>query len=220
MRRLLILRPAPGASETLARAAKLGFHAVSIPLFEVEPVAWELPDPHIFDGLLLTSANAPRLAGTLLQRLRHLPVYAVGAGTAATARKAALDVVAVGEAGVDWLLDSIDPGLRLLHLAGEERKLPAAARQNLTEITVYRSKPVEHARLGDITASVALVHSPRAAQRFAELVADRGSIAIVAISPAAAEAAGGGWESVNIAERPSDDALLALAARLCNKPEA
>ena len=220
MRRLVILRPAPGASETLDRAAKLGFHAVSIPLFEVEPVAWELPDPNIFDGLLLTSANAPRLAGALLQLLRHLPVYAVGAGTAAAARNAGLDVVAVGDVGVDWLLNSIDPGLRLLHLAGEERKLPSAARQNVTEITVYRSKPVEQPRLGDVGASVALVHSPRAAERFGELVADRASIAIVAISPAAAEAAGGGWESVNVAERPSDDALLALAARLCNKPEA
>lgn len=219
MRRLVILRPAPGASETLDRAAKLGFHAVSIPLFEVEPVAWELPDPNIFDGLLLTSANAPRLAGALLQLLRHLPVYAVGAGTAAAARNAGLDVVAVGDAGVDWLLDSIDPGLRLLHLAGEERKLPAAARQNVTEITVYRSKPVEQPRL-DVGASVALVHSPRAAQRFAELVADRASVAIVAISPTAADAAGSGWESVNVAERPTDDALLALAARLCKKPDA
>ncbi len=219
MRRLLVLRPEPGASETLERAHNLGLNAFSIPLFEVEPVGWELPDPDSFDGLLLTSANAPRLAGPQLQLLASLPVYAVGARTAEAARKVGLRVVAVGNAGVDRLVDSIDPDARLLHLAGEERKLPATP-QNVTEITVYRSRAIERPDLGHVGASVALVHSPRAARRFAELVPDRMSIAIVAISPAAAEAAGPGWECVYIAERPSDDALLALAARLCNKPDA
>jgi uroporphyrinogen-III synthase len=50
-------------------------------------------------------------------------------------------------------------------------------------------------------------------------VSDRGSIAITAIGHDAAEAAGHGWQSVETAERPTDDALLALAARLCNKPD-
>jgi uroporphyrinogen-III synthase len=49
-------------------------------------------------------------------------------------------------------------------------------------------------------------------------VKDRGDILIAAISPAAAEAAGVGWGVVEAAGEPSDDALLALAARLCNKP--
>jgi len=35
-----------------------------------------------------------------------------------------------------------------------------------------------------------------------------------------AEAAGSGWQCVEVADVPSDDALLALAARLCNKPVA
>jgi uroporphyrinogen-III synthase len=63
---------------------------------------------------------------------------------------------------------------------------------------------------------VALIHSPRAGRRFTELVEDRSSISIAAISPAAAEAVGGGWKLVASAEHPTDDALLALAARLCN----
>ena len=46
---------------------------------------------------------------------------------------------------------------------------------------------------------------------------DRGAIAIVGISAAAAEAAGAGWETVEAAGAPNDDALLALAERLCNK---
>jgi uroporphyrinogen-III synthase len=53
----------------------------------------------------------------------------------------------------------------------------------------------------------------------AELVDDRASIAIAAISVAAADAVGAGWTSIDIADRPTDDALLALAARLCNKPD-
>jgi uroporphyrinogen-III synthase len=52
----------------------------------------------------------------------------------------------------------------------------------------------------------------------AELVSDRSPVVIAAISKAAAEAVGDGWKSVAIADQPSDEALLALAARLCNKP--
>ena len=220
MRRLLILRPEPGASETLARAGRLGLEAVSIPLFEVGSVAWTLPDPQDFDGLLLTSANAARFGGARLEELVHLPVYAVGEATGEAARKAGLDVIATGDSGVDRLLDTIGPNLRLLHLCGEDRKILAAARRNITEVTVYRARPVERPRLAAVNATVALIHSPRAAHRFADLVDDRASIAIAAISPAAAEAAGNGWASVHVAERPTDDALLALAARLCNKPDA
>jgi uroporphyrinogen-III synthase len=219
MRRVLVLRPEPGASETLARARKLGLEAASIPLFEVEPVAWDLPDARMFDALLLTSANAARLAGGQLNDLADLPAYAVGEATAEAARKAGLNVVATGDSGVDGLLDMIAPGVRLLHLAGEDRKVSASV-HDVMQIAVYRSKPVAEPDLGDNRASIALLHSPRAARRFAELVGDRASIVIVAISPAAAEAAGGGWESIHVAERPADNALLALAARLCNKSDA
>jgi uroporphyrinogen-III synthase len=68
--------------------------------------------------------------------------------------------------------------------------------------------------------SVALIHSPRAGRRFAELVDDRSRLAIAAISRDAADAVGGGWFSVEATDTPSDDALLALAARLCNKQQA
>jgi uroporphyrinogen-III synthase len=47
---------------------------------------------------------------------------------------------------------------------------------------------------------------------------DRSTIAIAAISEAAASAVGDGWQSVAAAGQPSDESLLALAAQLCNKP--
>ena len=220
MRRIVVLRPEPGASETLARARGLGFDAIAIPLFDVEPVEWTPPHPDGFDGLLLTSANALRQAGDPLRALRGLPVYAVGEATAAAARSAGFDVAAKGEAGVDRLLGSIDPHLRLLHLCGADRKAPAAGGPELIAVPVYRAAPRPAVDLTGAKGSVVLVHSPRAGQRLAQLIGQRSSIALVAISEAAAVAAGAGWDQVVAAAEPTDEAMLALAARLCNKTAA
>jgi uroporphyrinogen-III synthase len=201
------------------RARQRGLDAFAVPLFEIEPVEWSAPDAASFDGLLITSANAMRAAGDRLQGLRGLKVYAVGDATALAARDEGFDVAAVGDAGVERLLASIEADLRLLHLGGEDRKEIGDARQEISSITVYRSRPIENPDLSGTAGAVALIHSPRAARRLAELVSDRGSIAILAIGHDAAEAAGHGWQSVETAERPTDDALLALAASLCNKPD-
>ena len=218
MRRLLVLRPEPGASATLDRARERGLDAVAVPLFEIESLAWDAPDAAGFDGLLLTSANAVRRAGEKLNEFRGLPVYAVGTATAEAARDAGFSIAATGSADVERLLASIEPGLRLLHLCGEDRRTVSNDCEQITAVGVYRAKPVQAPELGRLEAAVALIHSPRAGRRFAELVSDRASIAIAAISPAAADAVGQGWEAVEAAPEPNDDALLALAARLCNKP--
>jgi len=217
MRPLLVLRPEPGATATVQRARERGLEAVAVPLFEIEPLDWKAPDSTGFDGLLLTSANVVRSAGDQLKALRGLPVYAVGQATADAARDAGFSIASVGDADVERLLRSIDPRLKLLHACGEDRRAPAADQQ-ITAVPVYRAKPIGAPDLGRLTGAVALIHSPRAGRRFAELVGDRGSISIAAISRAAADSAGGGWETVESAEAPNDDALLALAARLCNKP--
>jgi uroporphyrinogen-III synthase len=216
MRRVLVLRPEPGASATVERARSMGMDAVSAPLFTVELVAWKAPEQASFDGLLLTSANAVRCAGEQLGQFRGLKAYAVGEATAEAARDAGLDIAATGDAGVDRLLGSIEGELKLLHLCGEDRREPADARQKITAIAVYRSQPADVPSLARVAGSIALIHSPRAGRRLAELVEDRGKTAIVAISSAAAEAVGDGWECVEIAGTPSDEAMLALAARLCN----
>src|SRR4051794_41196284 len=96
MRRVVVLRPEPGASATVERARQRGLDAFALPLFEVEPVAWEAPDPDRFDALLLTSANAVRHGGEQLVRLRELPVYAVGSATADAARRGGFEVASVG----------------------------------------------------------------------------------------------------------------------------
>lgn len=219
MRQVLVLRPEPGASATMRRADERGLAAIAIPLFNIQPIGWTAPDPETFDGLLLTSANAVRHGGDQLQNFRDLPVFAVGEGTAGEARKKGFRVALVGDTGIDGLLGAIDTKLKLLHLCGEDRRQSVEAFRLVTAIPVYRSNAVEDLDMSPAKAVVALIHSPRAGDRFAELVADPHSIAIAAISRAAADSVGTGWETVEVAEEPTDDALLALAARLCNKPD-
>ena len=218
MTRLLVLRPEPGASASVARARKRGLEAIAIPLFHVEPVSWDAPEAERFDGLLLTSANAVRHGGEQLRALRGLKVYSVGKQTAMEAQEAGFTVAATGEAGVDQLLGSIGSELRLLHLCGADRRQPTRTGHEITELVVYRSKEVAAPDLSAAPGAVVLIHSPRAGQRFAQLIKDRATISIAAISEIAATAAGVGWRTVETAEWPTDEGLLALAARLCNKP--
>ena len=217
MRRVLVLRPKPAANATVERARRLGLDAMAVPLFEIAPVPWVAPDAGQFDALLVTSANAIRHGGEALQTLKDLPVYAVGEATARAASEAGFGIACVGNGGVDRLLRSIPADLRLLHLCGEDRKVPSGDHQMITAIINYRTLEVPGAELNASSGSIALIHSPRAGRRLAELLKGRGDVAIAAISAAAAEAVGTGWQTVETARDPTDDALLALAARLCDK---
>ena len=86
------------------------------------------------------------------------------------------------------------------------------------EVAVYASMAIDPPpALDALKNGVAMVHSPRAGARLAELISDRGEIAIAAISPAAAAACGEGWRLVESIEAPVDGALLELAAALCQK---
>ena len=219
MRRVLVLRPEPDASATVERARERGLDAVAVPLFEVEPIDWDAPEPASIDGVLLTSANAVRHGGEQLRRFRGLKTYAVGDATAAAAKDAGFDLAAIGDSGVDRLLGSIGADLTLFHPSGEDRREPEKARQKITAVAVYRAWPINAPGLSASPGSVALIHSPRAGRRFAELVSDRGGISVAAISDAAAESVGDRWQAVEAADQPCEDALLALAARLCDKPQ-
>ena len=220
MTRVLVLRPEPGASLTVQRAGELGLDTFAVPLFQIEPVAWTAPDPGEFDGLLLTSANAVRHAGEQIKALTSLPVYAVGEATAAAAQAAGFEIAIAGAGGVDRLLAVLPPGLRLLHLCGAYRRMPTDPIQEITPLVVQAAKPIEDPDLSAAKDVVAIIHSPRAGERFAELVSERGSILIAAISEAAADAVGNGWRAVEVAKDLNDRGLLALAARLCDKTDA
>lgn len=218
MRRLFLLRPEPRASATAERAERIGLVTVRASLFAIAPLEWSAPDLAGFDGLLLTSANAVRFGGGKLELMRGLPAHAVGEATAAAARAAGLTIATIGRGGVEALLAEIAPETRLLHLCGEHRIAASASKHGIAAIPIYRAEALPRpAALDGVAGNVAAVHSPRAGARLAELVAasERSKIRIAAISEAAADASGTGWQQVEAAQSTDDDALLALAARLC-----
>ena len=211
---VVILRPEPGASATLARAAAAGIEAVAIPLFALRPVEWVAPPANGYDALLLTSANAVRCGRDQLAGLSALPTYCVGEATAVAARAKGFAVAGTGAEDAAALVELVPKGLRLLHLAGRDHR----AIPGVTSIVVYDSAVIDSPPLLEaLSGGVAMVHSPRAGARLAELVEARGNIAIAAISEAAALACGSGWREVAAISAPGDGALLALAAALCQK---
>jgi uroporphyrinogen-III synthase len=216
--KVLILRPEPGAGETAARARAMGLDPVVAPLFTLRPLAWTPPDPAGFDAVMLTSASAARLAGGGMTPFLSLPCFAVGERTAAAARGAGFADVRAGPGDAEALrsMMAAEGRRRAFHPCGREH-MPF---DEIVSVPVYAADSVD--RLPDAAASaiaagaVALLHSPRAAALFAELAGPlRTDTSFAAISPAAAEAAGGGWRSGHAAEAPRDQALLELAAKLC-----
>ena len=214
MRKLLLLRPEPGLSSSAERARALGLDVIPCPLFLVEPLVWDLPNPDDYDALLLTSANAIRHAGPMLARLANLPAHVVGEATGNAARNAGLNVETVGSGNVEELLAVISPSLRLLHLTGEDHRNVDDSR--IERRIVYRAGANPDPDLPPLDALVIAVHSARAGARLAELSGERGSATIAAISDAASAACGEGWEEIAVADEPNDKSLLALAASLCH----
>ncbi|MBN2970620.1 uroporphyrinogen-III synthase [Roseomonas aeriglobus] len=206
-RALAVLRPEPGNGATAARIEALGHVALRLPLFAIRPLDWNAPDPADFDSLVLSSANAVRAGGPDLARLLPLPVHAVGRATALAAEAAGFTVAAVGEGGVD----ALDPPGRVLRLVGRDHRASSAART----IVVYASEGLTP-DLSALVDATALLHSPRAAARLADRVADRSRVAIAAISAAALAAAGPGWRMTAVADRPTDAALIAAALTLAD----
>jgi uroporphyrinogen-III synthase len=224
LRRLVILRPEPGASASANRARALGLEAIAMPLFGVQPLAWTAPDPAQFDAVLATSANALRHGGAELGTFHHLPLHAVGKATAKAAHEAGFDNVTASSGDVGALLGSLPSGLRLLHFCGRDRRDLSGALQAVWAVPVYAAEalpmPEGFAAIAD---AVVAVHSARAGERLAELTdaagIERSTVRIAAISDAAATAVDGGWAEVASAAEPNDSALLELAARLCDKPQ-
>lgn len=220
---VFVLRPEPGLTATLAEASGRGIPARGMPLARIEPVAWKAPAEQ-FDALLIGSANAVRHAGAELDKLRHLPVLAVGAATARAAQAAGLVVEQVGEGGMQDLLDRLDERpRRLLRLTGEPRlpvdSPPATA---ILDVNTYAAEflPMTPAQAELLAkGGVAMLHSGAMASHFASQCemfgVDKRQVSIAAMAARIADMAGAGWRSVHTAPGQTGKALLELAARLC-----
>lgn len=220
---LVIIRPAPGAGQSARAARALGLTPIVHSLFEAKPLRWEPPNPDLYDGLIISSANALRLGGPALTALQGLPVHAVGQATAAAAHALGFTVASTGERGVEALVQSLSKGTpqRFLRLAGRQHVDVLLAGMLIDTVIVYAVDPVpmppplaKRLRNGDV---VAALHSARAARHFAvecdRMGCDRAGISLAVLSPNVAEAAGDGWRDIAIAEAPDDAHLLSHAAK-------
>jgi uroporphyrinogen-III synthase len=221
---IVAIRPEPGCSATVERGRRVGLPIVPCPLLEVHPLAWEAPPADEIGGLLLGSANAVRHAGAGLAAFRGKPAYAVGGATAAAAEAAGLRVAATGAGGLQDLLDTLRPPLILLRLAGEER-LPLQTPPGVVVHTrvAYRTqvRPLPEAIAARLRrGGLVLLHSAAAARHIGaecdRLGVPRDAVALAALGPRIAGAAGEGWRACRAAREPDDAPLLALARDMCH----
>ncbi|XHB99819.1 uroporphyrinogen-III synthase [Nitratireductor sp. ac15] len=93
MRRVLVTRPEPGASETAARLIEMGFEPLVLPLTETVPLHPAIATEQV-DVVAVTSPNAIRHAPqSVFDALKGRPVFAVGRRTGEAVRLAGLNLV-------------------------------------------------------------------------------------------------------------------------------
>lgn len=230
--RLLLTRPRED-SLALAEALAARGHAASIePVLSIE----RLPAPPLdlagVQALLVTSRHGLAALAQATAR-RDLPLFAVGAATAAAARAAGFGLVESAEGDAlslaALLRRRLDPAAgTLLHAAGEAVAqdlglLLAPDGFTCRRVTLYRAvvSPALSAETLALLRSDgldgAVFLSPRTASGFVSLAA-QGSVVdrlqrLVAycLSPAVAAAlAPSRWAAVRIAAQPARDSLLAL----------
>jgi uroporphyrinogen-III synthase len=231
MMRLLVTRPEPEATRTAERLRALGHEPVMAPM--LTSVFLDPPMPAIEPAaILLTSLNGVRglMRWPVPDTWFALPVLAVGDRTAEAAREAGFVTVHSADGDGIALAALVMATLRpeagpLLYPAAVDRA--GAWTNSLTEagyglelVEVYRMEPVASlpdsvvACLRDGGIDGVLVYSPRTAKALSDCV-DRldprpaiDTLALYALSPNVAAAMRFG--DLRVAEKPTDDALLAL----------
>ena len=210
--KLLILRPQPGGSETAARALAMGLEPVVAPLFATIRVAGPPVAAKRYDSVLLTSANGARFAPP---GVAGLICFAVGERTASAARAAGFGDVRTGpcDGAAAAAMMAAAGARRALHLCGREHLAVEAPGIEIERRVVYAAEAVAHD--GFEGPAVAMIHSARSGARFAELAGERGRDRRRRDQPrrrGARRARDGGRGR----RAPRDQALLELAAQLCN----
>jgi uroporphyrinogen-III synthase len=229
-RGVLITRPEPGAGDTAARLAALGYRPVVAPLLEIRVLWPSLPPPARLQAILATSGNGLR---ALPGSHAGVPLFAVGHATAARARAAGFGTVrsADGDARALATLATrcLDPragALLLVSGRGQGAVLAKELRSQGFRVirrVTYAAAPAaalpaaaaEAFEAGSLTS--ALFFSAETARhcvhllRRARLDEAVRSVDALAIGQPAAVALGAlPWRRVRVAARPNQDAMLAL----------
>jgi uroporphyrinogen-III synthase len=115
---ILVTRPEPDNRATEAKLRAKGYDVVLAPLLRFEALPAQIGNDK-FAGVVVTSANA--LRGELPERLRALPLFAVGDHTAAAAREAGFRDARSGQGDASALVTLLkkEKASPLLYLAGE-----------------------------------------------------------------------------------------------------
>jgi uroporphyrinogen-III synthase len=228
LKRVLITRPEPGATETAARLFASGFFPVVAPVLSI--VGRELHTPDHVAAILLTSRNA--VAACALS-LHELPVFAVGTATARRAAETGFKHVfnADGDAGVlvKLVTESMSPADGALFLpTGQGQGWAIASALRLQGFRVVRRvayRAVCAPELPSAAAielhqgalSAAMFFSGETSRHFVRLIQAAGlanavrDIDAVSISEAAAVPLRSlPWRRVGVAAKPNQDAMLVL----------
>jgi uroporphyrinogen-III synthase len=225
--RLLVTRPWHDAQILKTKLEQLGHEVIVSPLLEIAPRPNVAIPSVSYQFIALTSANAMRcLAGNaLLDRLRHLPVLAVGPQSAAAARHAGF--ASITEAGGDGLglarhiIAQAKPDAGpILYLSGLDTASDFAGQLEragftVERIIVYEARPAT--RLSDDAARAegVLLYSPRSARLWLELTARQDIASDVIHFCLSANIAAILPERLarRVAARPDEDALLEIIGR-------
>jgi len=232
-RAVLVTRPEPEASGTVARLSALGIEGIAAPLLRVVARPVRLPPPASVQAVLVASINAVRRLPT---RFRGVPLLAVGDATAEAARARGFRSVASARGDARDLAAlaarlCVTEGKPLLLATAEGAGGPLAADLRARGFRVlrrvlYATRPVlrlsaaARATLAAGGVSHVAFFSGSAAAAFARVArAERlthtlRGVTALAISPAvAAMVAPLGFGSVLTASRPDQESLLALLSR-------
>src|SRR5476649_173362 len=155
---VLVTRPHPDDEATAAALRGRGLEVLRAPMLRFEPVAFHDDADAHYGAVIVTSANAlrgiePHLAGS---RLLRLPLFAVGAHTAAAAQSAGFANVIPASGDAAGLRDCVLAGVKakelkkastLLYLAGADLARDLAGELGergftIVTHTTYRMIPV------------------------------------------------------------------------------
>ena len=196
-----ITRACPGAERTAGQVRAMGLEPVVAPLLAVQALATGAIDLGGVGALAFTSANGV-VAFAARSPTRDLPVFAVGAATAAAARAAGFAAVRAADGDVETLATAIAKcrwafGGVVLHPAAAEPAgdligalggLGVAGRV----LPIYESAPT--ALAPELLAMIprfdaVLLHSPKAARVLAEILSDHPAPRLIAVCLSQAVAA-------------------------------
>ncbi len=230
--RVMITRPREDARPLAEALAARGVETLIEPMFEIVRVVGARLDLAGVQAVLLTSANGAR-ALAAATGARDVTVLAVGAATAAAAAGFARVEAAGGDVAAlaDLAARVCDPAAgALVHVAGSHVAGDLAGRLTERGFTLRRETLYTAERAAALSATAVaalrqrtidavLLFSPRTAGSFVTLAAragvraDLARVRALCLSAAVAGEAGAvTWRRLDVAQRPDQEALLALVA--------